>query len=84
MTRGEQLEGLLTTVFLTLKDAEQLTEGKIDLEYMLSIVGSYITAKENGTLADVHIVPAEIFDERIFPIVDSSEITVEEIPDEEG
>ena len=82
MTRGEQLEGLLTTVFLTLKDAEQLTEGKIDLEYMLAIVGSYITAKENRTLADVHIVPAEIFDERIFPIVDSSEITVEEIPND--
>ena len=84
MTRGTQLEGLLTTVFLTLKDAEQLTEGKIDLEYMLSIVGSYITAKEQGNLAEKHMVPAEIFDERIFPIVDASELTVEEIPDEEG
>jgi len=84
MTRGEQLEGLMTTVFLSLKDAEQLTKEKIDLEFILSIVGSYITAKEQGKLAPEHKVPSELFDERIFPIVDNSgEVTVEEIPDGE-
>ena len=81
MNRGQQLEGLLTTVFLGLKEAEQLTEEKIDLEFMLTIVGSYITAKENGKLSEDHKEPHEIFEERIFPIVDNSELTVEEIPD---
>ena len=81
MTRGQKLEGLLTTVFLSLKDAEQLTEEKIDIEFMLSIVGSYITAKEEGKLAEEFKEPYEIFDERIFPIVDNSELTVEEIED---
>ena len=83
MNRGQQLEGLLTTVFLGLKEAEQLTEEKIDLEFMLSIVGSYITAKELGKLDEGHKEPHEIFEERIFPIVDNSEITVEEIPEDE-
>jgi len=83
-TRGEQLEGLLTTTFLSLQEAEQLTQEKIDLEFMLTIVGSYITAKEKGTLEEEHKTPSEIFDERIFPIVDNSELTVEEIPEDEG
>ena len=83
MTRGKELEGLLTTTFLSLREAEQLTESKINLEFMLSIVGSYITAKEQGKLEEGYKTPSEIFDERIFPIVDNSEIKVEEIEDGE-
>ena len=79
MTRGKELEGLLTTTFLSLREAEQLTESKINLEFMLSIVGSYITAKEQGKLEEGHKTPSEIFDDRIFPIVDNSEIKVEEV-----
>lgn len=82
MTRGEKLEGYITNVFLTLRQAEQLTEGKIDLEFLLNIVGSYIIAKEQGKLEEGHKVPSELFEERIFPIVDNSTLTVEEIQDE--
>jgi len=82
MTRGEELQGLMTTVFLTLRKAEELTESKIDLEFILSIVGSYITAKEADTLLGEHKVPSEIFDERIFPIVDNSDVVVEEIEED--
>ena len=82
MNRGQQLEGLLTTVFLSFKEAEQLTKGKIDLEFMLTIVGSYIIAKEEGTLGEEYKVPAELFEERIFPLVDNSKLTVEEIQED--
>ena len=83
MNRGQHLEGLLTTVFLSLKEAELLTEDKIDLSFLLDIVGSYIIAKEEGTLGEEYKVPAELFEERVFPLVDNSELTVEEIPEDE-
>ena len=83
MTRGKQLEGLMTTVFLTLKEAEELTEGKINLEFMLSIVGSYITAKGEGKLDDDVLPPSQLFEERIFPIVDGSTLEVEDIEEDE-
>ena len=79
MTRGQELEGVMTTVFLSLREAEQLTKEKIDLEFLLSIVGSYITAKEQDKLDEGYVTPGELFEERIFPIVDNSELEVEEI-----
>ena len=82
MNRGQQLEGLLTTVFLALKEAELLTEDKIDLTFLLDIVGSYITAKEKGTLDGEYKEPWELFEERIFTIVDNSELIVEEIEED--
>ena len=83
-TRGEILEATMTTVFRKLQEAEEITEGKIDLEFMLSIVGSYLTAKDKGMLEEDVTVPADLFNDRIFPIVDNSEVTVEEIPEDEG
>ena len=81
-TRGEHLEELLTTTFLSLREAEELTKAKIDLEFLLSIVGSYIITKERDELAEGFKTPAILFEERIFPIVDDSTIEVEEIEDE--
>ncbi len=81
--RGSELEGLLTTTFLSLREAEELTENKIDLEFMLSIVGSYITAKEQDKLVEGHLTPTEIFTTRVFPLVDDSVLEVEEV-DAEG
>jgi hypothetical protein len=80
--RGQQLEELLTVVFNKLREAEKLTEGKIDLEFMLSIVGSFIVAKENGKLEGEYKTPSELFEERVFTIVDDSTLVVEEIKDE--
>lgn len=82
MTRGIELEGLMTTVFLSLREAELLTDNKIDLEFLLSIVGSYITAKEQDKLEEEHKTPSEIFEERIFPIVDNSTIEKEQLDGE--
>ena len=81
-TRGQQLEELLTTAFLSLRESEQLTKEKIDIPFLLNIVGSYITAKEEGKLEEGTQVPGSIFDERIIPIVDDSTLTVEDIEDE--
>lgn len=83
LTRGEQLEGLLTTTFLSLRQSEQLTKEKIDIEFLLTIVGSYITAKEEDKLGEDVKTPAEIFDDRIFPIVDNSTLDIEVIEDGE-
>ena len=77
MARGKQLEELLTTIVLSIKEAEQLTKNKIDINFLLNIVGSYITAKELDKLDEEHKVPAQLFDERIFPIVDGEDTLVE-------
>lgn len=79
MNRGQQLEGYMTNIFLTMREAEQLTQSKIDLSFILDIVGSYIVAKESNNLAEGYKEPWELFEERIFPIVDDSTITVEEV-----
>jgi hypothetical protein len=84
MNKGQQLEELLTTAFLSLRQSEQLTEEKIDIPFLLNIVGSYITAKEQDKLdADVK-VPAVIFNERIFPMIEESTLVIEDIPQDDG
>ena len=82
-TRGEILEAKLTTVFNGLQEVEVITEGKVSTEFMLNIVGSYLLSKSQDKLAEGYSTPAEIFDERFIPIIDSSEVTTEEIADGE-
>jgi len=81
--RGYKLEELLTLAFDSLQEAEEITKGKIDIPFLLNIVGSYITAKNTDSLDDEARTPGEIFTERILPIVDNSELDVEVIPDGE-
>lgn len=80
-TRGQRLEELLTVAFNNLQEAEQITEEKIDIPFLLNIVGSYITAMKEGKLAEDVLTPADLFTERVLPIVDNSELEVEEIED---
>jgi len=81
--RGEQLEDLLTSAFNSMQEAEEITKGKIDIPFLLNIVGSYITAKKDGTLLENARAPGDIFEERIIPIVDESTLEVEVIGEEE-
>jgi len=81
-TRGQTLEDLLTTAFHSLQGAEQLTEEKVDIPFLLNIVGSYITAKEQGKLEEDTVPPSVLFEERIMPIVDESTLVQEKIEDE--
>jgi len=79
--RSIKLEELMTTAFNCLREAEDLTDGKIDIDFVLNVTGSYIISKEQGKLGEEYMTPAELFEENIFPIVDESELYIEEIED---
>lgn len=70
-TRGEKLEEILTVVCNKLGEAGSLTENKADLEFMLSIVGSYLMTLKKGELPEDSKPPSVLFDERLFPILDN-------------
>ena len=82
--RGEELEYYLTETAEFLGMAANLTEEKADMEFLLSIVGSYLIAKKEGNLEEEVKRPAELFNTNLFPILDNTEeVEVEEIPDGE-
>jgi hypothetical protein len=81
--RGKKLERLLTEAFRNLQEAEEIVEHKVNIEFLFTIVGSYITANDDGKLSDDVRTPAELFEERIFPIVDGSTLEVEDIEEDE-
>ena len=70
--RGEKLEVLLTTVCNTLGEVGSLTDNKADIEFILSVVGSYLIAKKNGNLPEDAQPPSYIFNTSLFPILDGS------------
>lgn len=79
-TRGKKLECVLTDVCLLLGNAADLTDNKADMEFLLSIVASYNIAKREGKLDENVIEPGQLFDERLFNILDNAEeIKTEEI-----
>ncbi len=83
-TRGEKLEELLISVCNALGEVGSLTENKADTEFLMFVVGTYLIAIKEGTLADEANPPSELFDSNLFPAIDSMEdIIVEEIEDEE-
>lgn len=82
-TRGKILEAKLTVVFNELEEVKKITSEKVSTEFMLNIVGSYLLSKEANKLADGHMTPAEIFQERFIPIIDEADIVEEDITDEE-
>jgi hypothetical protein len=77
MTREEWLESLLTQVCYLLGDVGSLTKGNADIEFILSIVGSYLLSKDK--LPDDVRTPKELFGEILFPAIDSMEISKETI-----
>lgn len=82
--RGERLEVLLTNVCNTLGEVGSLTNNKADLEFILSVVGSYLITKKQGNLPEDSKPPSFIFNTNLFPAIDNaSEVEVEDIPDGE-
>jgi len=81
--KGQKLEELLTLVFNKLREAEELTEEKVDIQFCLDVVGSYIIAKETNQLAAEYSTPAQLFEDKIFKILADSAIDVEVIKEEE-
>lgn len=82
-TRGTKLEELLTTACNALGDIGTLTENKADVEFLLSIMGSYLISKKQETLPTDVVHPNELFDTNLFPMLDEAVLEVEEIEDED-
>jgi len=84
VSRGEQLEIVLTNVCKNLAIAGGLTEHKADLEFVLGVVASYLISTQNSTLSIDAEPPRAIFDETLFPILDNmDDVVVEKIADGE-
>ncbi|MCD6320112.1 MAG: hypothetical protein J7M03_05465 [Candidatus Desulfofervidaceae bacterium] len=84
ITRGEELEDLLTDVCERLGEVAILTEGKADVELLTSIVATYIISQLNDSLEEGSKTPAQLFDEVVFPQLDNYvEAIKEEIPEDE-
>jgi hypothetical protein len=81
MTRGEYTEILLTQVCYMLGDVATLTKGNADIEFILGIVGSYIITKDRGGLEEDTKPPGVLFDDILFPQIDTMEIKKEAIAD---
>ena len=78
-TRGEWTERLLTQISFLLGEVGSVTKSNADLEFILSVVGSYLLAKEEGNLPEDSKPPSELFDEIMFPQIDSMEFKKEVI-----
>ena len=91
---GEELEDILTTVCYLLGEAGALTETKVDVEFCLSLVATYLLAKKQGSLDGTEPTPADLFKTNIFErladvklnaISDGdAEETTEEVPREDS
>ena len=83
--RGKKLENILTNVCNELGYVGRLTDNKADVEFILGVVGSYLIAKANGKLTDDVQPPSYIFNESLFPAIESMEdVIVEEIEDDDN
>lgn len=85
-SRGQKLEKLLTTVCNTLGEIGDLTEGKADVGFLLNIQGTYLIGLKAGTLNisdEGFRHPNELFDENLFPMLDTVELREEDIEEEE-
>ena len=83
VSRGQKLEELLCTICNTLGEVGSLTEEKADVEFLLSVVGSYLISKKQGKLSDDVLHPNELFDANLFPMLDNVTLEVEDITEEE-
>jgi len=82
--RGIRLENLLTNICRDLGQVGILTENKADTGFVLGVVASYLMSKHSNKLAEDYKPPSYIFNENLFPAIDSMEdVVVEEIPEDE-
>ena len=66
VSKGEILQGFLEDIVYTLGDAAKLTQNAVDIEFCLSLVATYLIAKEQGTLDGTELTPAQLFESNIF------------------
>jgi hypothetical protein len=83
VTKGQKLEELLYTICISLGEIGSLTENKADVEFLLSIVGTYIISKNKGELPEDVVHPNELFDRNLFPMLANYTVHKEEIKEDE-
>ena len=87
LTRGEYTEALLTQVCYLLGEVGNITKSSADMEFILGVVGSYILSKEQGKLPEDAKPPSYIFDDIMYPQIDTMELKqelIEEGEEEDG
>jgi hypothetical protein len=83
-TIGEFVESNLMGVCYALGEVAAITEGKIDVDFLLSIVGSYLVSLEKGELEEDTPTPKELFNTTMVEAIENYvEPTVEEDGDGE-
>lgn len=82
--KGVVLSNILEDICNNLKEIDILTEQKgIDVNYLLSIEGSYIVGMTEGTLNEETTPPSVLYSENLFPNLKDIELTKEEDTDGE-
>lgn len=77
-TRGEHTADLLIDVCNNLMKVGAITGRTANVEFLLSIVGSYLFALKAGSLEEGAVPPGQLFDESLFPALDTMQLEVEE------
>jgi len=85
----EDKAGLLQTELIricnSLGECNNLTDNKgVDIEYLLSIVGSYLIGIKDGTLEEDVKPPEKLFIESLYPNIKELEVVKEQLNDEAG
>jgi len=81
-TIGMYVEDALANVSYSLASVYKITEGKIDVDFLLGIVGSYLIALNSDTLEEDTKAPYEIFDTTMVSAMESY-VEVEAIEEDE-
>ena len=81
--KGVRLENLLTNICNDLGRVGNLTNNNADVDFLVGVVGSYLISKHTGKLGEDYKPPSNIFNEILFPQIESMELVVEEIPEDE-
>ena len=80
--KGVELEYLLTNICNDLGRVGNITNTNADVDFLVSIVGSYLMSKESGKLGEDYKPPSDIFNEILIPQLESMTIEVEAIEDD--
>ncbi len=81
--KGVKLENLLTNICRDLGQVGILTDNNADVDFLLSVVGSYLMAKHKDAVDSTTKPPSYIFNTSLFPMLENMELEIEEIEDGE-
>ena len=81
--KGVRLENILTSICNDLGRVGNLTNNNADVDFLVGVVGSYLISKHEGKLGSDYKPPSDIFNDILFPQIESMELEVQEIAEDE-